>query len=102
MVMWGRGRDIDKMNFKREVQYTDRIKKLQKKGETEDAGVEVKKEWGEKERLRRWKEKGTENDAEVYAIFSCRKEKDKMEKAKQVQQKTSRNQGYINNIYLKY
>lgn len=35
------------MNFKREVQYTDRIKKWQKKGETEDAGVEVVKS-GEK------------------------------------------------------
>lgn len=45
--------------------------------------------------------KGTENDAEVYAIFFHRKEKDKMKKAKQGQQKRSRNQGYINNIYLK-
>lgn len=35
------------MNFKREVQYTDRIEKWQKKGETEDAGVEVVKS-GEK------------------------------------------------------
>lgn len=35
------------MNFKREVQYTDRIKKWQKKEETEDAGVEVVKS-GEK------------------------------------------------------
>jgi len=45
--MRGRERETDEMHLKREAQYTDRIKKWQKKGETEDAGVEVKKS-GEK------------------------------------------------------
>lgn len=57
-------------------------------------------EWGEKEEDWRWKKKGTESDAKVYAIFSCRKEKDKIKKVKQGYQKSARNQGYINNIYL--
>lgn len=74
MIMWGRERDTDKMNLKREVQYTDGIKKWQKKGETEDAGVEVKKSGEERKEIGGEKRKDL-NMMKRYMLYSLVGEK---------------------------